>query len=107
MSYLVLERGGAKVGFVAGHTEDTKEQIFPGNLSFGGKELVISPDVTGINAAVKAAKAEGADFVVAILHQGWQENRDGEAKGRLIDLAKQIKGAAVVFGGHSHQTYSS
>ena len=106
-SYLVLERGGAKVGFVAGNTEDTKEQIFPGNLSFGGKELVISPDVTGINAAVKAAKAEGADFVVAILHQGWQENRDGEAKGRLIDLAKQIKGAAVVFGGHSHQTYSS
>lgn len=106
-SYLVLERGGAKVGFVAGNTEETKEQIFPGNLSFGGKELVISADVSGINAAVKAAKAEGADFVVAILHQGWQENRDGEAKGRLIELAKQIKGAAVVFGGHSHQTYSS
>jgi len=106
-SYLVLERGGAKVGFVAGNTEETKEQIFPGNLSYGGKELVISPNVTGINAAVKAAKAEGADFVVAILHQGWQENRDGEAKGRLIELAKQIKGAAVVFGGHSHQTYSS
>ena len=106
-TYHVIDRGGVKVGFVAGNTEDTKEQIFPGNLTFGGKDLVISPDATGINSAIKAAKAEGADFVVAILHQGWQENRDGEAKGRLIDLAKQIKGAAVVFGGHSHQTYSS
>ena len=106
-TYHVIDRGGVKVGFVAANTEDTKEQIFPGNLTFGGKDLVISPDATGINSAIKAAKAEGADFVVAILHQGWQENRDGEAKGRLIDLAKQIKGAAVVFGGHSHQTYSS
>ena len=106
-TYHVIDRGGVKVGFVAGNTEDTKEQISSGNLSFGGKELVIAPDVVGINSAIKAAKAEGADFVVAILHQGWQENRDGEAKGRLIDLAKQIKGAAVVFGGHSHQTYSS
>jgi 5'-nucleotidase len=106
-TYHVIDRGGVKVGFVAGNTEDTKEQIFPGNLTFGGKDLVISPDATGINSAIKAAKAEGADFVVAILHQGWHENRDGEAKGRLIDLAKQIKGAAVVFGGHSHQTYSS
>ena len=106
-TYHIIDRGGVKVGFVAGNTEDTKEQIFPGNLTFGGKDLVISPDATGINSAIKAAKAEGADFVVAILHQGWQENRDGEAKGRLIDLAQQIKGAAVVFGGHSHQTYSS
>ena len=106
-SFHIVERGGVSVGFVAANTEDTKEQIFPGNLSSNGKDLVISPSADGVNSAIKAAKAAGADFVVAILHQGWQENRDGEAKGRLIELAKQIKGAAVVFGGHSHQTYSS
>lgn len=106
-TFTIVDRGGVKVGFVAGNTEDTKEQIFPGNLSFNGKDLVISADAKGINSAIKEAKAAGADFVVAILHQGWQENRDGEAKGRLIDLAKQISGAAVIFGGHSHQTYSS
>ena len=106
-NFHIVERGGVSVGFVAGNTEETKEQIFPGNLTFGGKDLVISGDASGINSAIKAAKSAGADIVVAILHQGWQENRDGEAKGRLIELAKQIKGAAVVFGGHSHQTYSS
>ena len=106
-TFHIVERGGVNVGFVAANTEDTKEQIFPGNLTSNGKDLVISPSADGVNSAIKAAKAAGADFVVAILHQGWQENRDGEAKGRLIEFAKQIKGAAVVFGGHSHQTYSS
>jgi 5'-nucleotidase len=106
-AFHIVERGGVKVGFVGANTEETKEQIFPGNLTFNGKDLVISANVDGVNAAIKQAKAAGADFVVALLHQGWQENRDGEAKGKLIDLAKQIKGAAVVFGGHSHQTYSS
>ena len=96
-----------QVGFVAANTEDTKEQIFPGNLTANGKDLVISPSADGVNAAIKQAKAAGADFVVALLHQGWQENRDGAAKGRLIELASQIKGAAVIFGGHSHQTYSA
>ena len=106
-SYHIIERAGVKVGFVAANTEDTKEQIFTGNLAYNGKELVISPSADGINAAIKAAKKDGADFVVALLHQGWQENRDGAAQGRLIDLAKEIKGAAVVFGAHSHQLYSS
>ena len=106
-NYTIVDRGGVKVGFVAGNTEDTKEQIFPGNLTFNGKDLVIASDAQGINSAIVEAKAAGAQLVVAILHQGWQENRDGEAKGRLIELAKQIRGAAVVFGGHSHQTYSS
>ncbi len=51
-TYHIIDRGGVKVGFVAGNTEDTKEQIFPGNLTFGGKDLVISPDATGINSAI-------------------------------------------------------
>ena len=106
-NYTIVDRGGVKVGFVAGNTEDTKEQIFPGNLTYNGKDLVIASDAQGINSAIVEAKAAGAQLVVAILHQGWQENRDGEAKGRLIELAKQIRGAAVIFGGHSHQTYSS
>ena len=106
-TFHIVERDGVSVGFVAANTDETKEQIFPGNLTSNGKDLVISGNVNGVNAAIKQAKAAGADFVVALLHQGWQENRDGEAKGKLIDLAQQIKGATVVFGGHSHQTYNS
>jgi hypothetical protein len=37
---------------------------------------------------------------------GW-ENADGVAKGLFNSLASQIKGAAAIYGGHSHQTYAS
>lgn len=111
-NYTIIERDGVKIGIVGGNTEQTKEQVFPGNLSFTDasglkKEISIDAGVNGINAAIVAAKAAGAVVVVALLHQGWSENANGIAQGRLPDLAERIKGAAVVFGGHSHLTYSS
>lgn len=111
-NYAIIERDGVKVGIVGGNTEQTKEQVFSGNLSFTNaagvkKEISIDAGVTGINAAIAAAKAAGAVVVIALLHQGWSENANGIAQGRLPDLAEQIKGAAVVFGGHSHLVYSS
>lgn len=111
-NYAIIERDGVKIGIVGANTEQTKELVFPGNLIFtdtsgAKKEILIDGGVTGINAAIAAAKAAGAVVVIALLHQGWGENANGIAQGRLPDLAKQIKGAAVVFGGHSHLAYSS
>jgi 5'-nucleotidase len=63
--------------------------------------------VAGVNAAIVEAKEAGADIVIAALHQGWLENSDGTAKGQLNSLASQIKGAAAIYGGHSHQTFAS
>ncbi len=45
--------------------------------------------------------------MIALIHQGWQENADGVAKGVLNTMAAQIKGAAAIYGGHSHQTFAS
>lgn len=111
-TFTIVEKDGVKIGVVAANTEQTKEQIFPGNLSYrdasgATKELVISPSVDGINAAIRAARAGGASMVVALLHQGWQENVGGKAVGRLNELANEIKGADLIFGGHSHLAYSS
>ncbi len=111
-SYVIIDRGGVKVGVVGMNTDETAEVIFPGNLDYtdasGAKRtLQISASVAGVNKAIKDAKSDGADIVVALLHYGWSENADGVAKGQLIDLAKQIKGAAAVLGGHSHQRYNS
>ena len=110
--YLLLEKDGVTIGVVGANTEQTKEQIFPGNLTYrdaagATKELVISASVDGVNQAIKEARSAGASMVVALLHQGWQENTGGQAVGRLNELADAIKGADVVFGGHSHLTYSS
>jgi 5'-nucleotidase len=110
--YTIIERGGVKIGVVGANTSETIEQVFPGNLDYkdasGAKKTIsINPGVEGVNAAISDAKAEGADIVIAILHQGWQENTGGSAKGILNTMASQIKGAAAIYGGHSHQTFAS
>jgi 2',3'-cyclic-nucleotide 2'-phosphodiesterase (5'-nucleotidase family) len=111
-NYTMIERGGLKIGVVGSNTSETIDQVFPGNLDYkdasgATKTITINPGVVGINAAIAEAKAAGADIVIAALHQGWTENADGVAKGLFNELASQIKGAAAIYGGHSHQTFAS
>jgi 2',3'-cyclic-nucleotide 2'-phosphodiesterase (5'-nucleotidase family) len=111
-SFVIIERGDIKIGVVGTNTEETPEVIFPGNLDYtdtsgAKKTIAISNTVAGVNKAIVDAKAAGANLVVALIHEGWSENADGVAKGNLITIAKGIKGADVIFGGHSHQLYSS
>jgi len=81
-SFTIIDRGGVKIGIVGSNTETTIEQVFPGNLDY--------TDASG-----------------AVIHQGWSENAGGVAVGVLNDMAKEIKGAAAIYGGHSHQTFST
>ena len=109
-SYTIIDRGGVKIGIVGANTDTTIDQVFPGNMDYtdasGIKRTIqIEAGVTGINAAIAAAKQDGADLVVAVIHQGWSENAGGAAVGILNDMALQIKGAAAIYGGHSHQTF--
>ena len=111
-SFTIIERGGVKIGVVGANTPETIEQVFPGNLDYtdaagAKKTITINPGVEGINQAIVDAKAAGADIVIALVHQGWQENADGVAKGVLNTMAAQIKGAAAIYGGHSHQTFAT
>jgi 5'-nucleotidase len=105
--FTIIERSGVKVGFVGMNTEQTKEQVFPGNLTFGTREIVISPRTSTVNEQVAAAKAAGADIVIALLHQGWAANVGSEPVGRLIDVTRALDGVAVAYGGHSHQTFAA
>jgi 5'-nucleotidase len=111
-NYTIINRGGVKIGIVGSNTPETIEQVFPGNLDYkdatgAKKTIVISAGVAGMNKAIVEAKAAGAEVVIALIHQGWLENADGVAKGLFNTMATQIKGAAAIFGGHSHQTFAS
>jgi 2',3'-cyclic-nucleotide 2'-phosphodiesterase (5'-nucleotidase family) len=110
-THVILNRGGVKVGFVGINTSQTVEQVMPGNLDFvfGGKKatITISDNAPSIKTAVTAARRAGADVVVALIHEGWNTNSDGKAVGPLIDYAKSLDGVDVVYGAHSHLTYSS
>ena len=111
-NFTIIERGGVKIGVVGANTPETIEQVFPGNLDYtdasgAKKTITIDPGVTGVNQAIVDAKAAGAEIVIALIHQGWQENADGGAKGVLNTMAAQIKGATAIYGGHSHQTFAT
>ena len=111
-AYTIIDRGGVKVGIVGANTPETIEQVFPGNLDYkdasGAKKTIeIQPGVAGINKSVADARAAGAQIVVVLIHQGWTENSDGVAKGLYNSLAANIIGADVIYGGHSHQTFST
>ena len=111
-AYTIIERGGVKIGVVGANTPETIEQVFPGNLDYkdsaGAKKTIqIEPGVVGINKAVADARAAGAEVVAVLIHQGWTENSDGVAKGLYNNLAAEIKGADAIYGGHSHQTFST
>jgi 5'-nucleotidase len=111
-AYTIIDRGGVKVGIVGANTPTTIEQVFPGNLDYkdasGAKKTIeIQPGVVGVNQAIKDARAAGAQLVVVLLHQGWSENANGVAAGQYNEMAATIKGADVIYGGHSHQTFST
>lgn len=110
-SFTVVTKGGVKIGFVGMNTDQTAEQVMPGNLdyTYGGKSftLKILGDKTKVEAAASAARKAGADMVVALIHEGWNVNSNGSAVGPLVDFAKNIKGVDVFYGGHSHLTYAS
>lgn len=109
--YTIINRGGVKIAIVGANTAETKEAVFPGNLDYvsGGKtkSIIISSSVNGVNAAAKAARKAGADMVIAVVHEGWTSNTAGKATGGLIDYAGKLKGVDAVYGGHSHNQYSS
>lgn len=110
--YTIIDRGGMKVGVVGYNTAEVVSTVFPGNLDYldaAGMKKTIEIDASAVrvNKAIVEAKTAGAEIVVVVMHQGWTENSDGVAKGLYIELAGQIKGAAAIFGGHSHQTFAS
>ena len=111
-SFTIIDRGGLKIGLVGANTPETIEQVFPGNLDYKNaagvtKTIQIQAGVEGVNKSILDAKAAGADLVIVMFHQGWTENSDGVAKGLFNTLAAQVKGAAAIYGGHSHQTFAS
>ena len=106
---VMLERGGVSIGVVGMNTEDTAEVVPSRNLidAATGKTVKISASTAGVQRAIDRVRSQGADVVVVLAHQGWSQNVNGRAEGRLISVAEQLRGADVVFGGHTHQQYTS
>ena len=107
---IIKTRDGVRVGFVGMNTEDTPEVVGPNNLKYGkglSRKVGITASITPVQRQIDAMRADGAQIIVVLAHQGWDENAGGVARGRLVEIASKLRGADIVYGGHSHQRYLS
>jgi len=91
-AYVILEKGGEKIGIVGAVANDTNE------LSSPGEHVMIAEDVEKITAAVKELTDQGVNKVIALTHVGYPRD--------LAAIAK-IPGVDVVVGGHTNTFLSN
>ncbi|MFM7598838.1 MAG: bifunctional metallophosphatase/5'-nucleotidase [Actinomycetota bacterium] len=107
--FVLVRRGGVTIGIVGMNTEDTPEVVAAGNLTDPDtdQDVTISASTRGVQRAIDRVRARGAEVVIVLAHQGWSMNVDGRPKGRLPEVARNLRGADIVYGGHTHQGYMS
>ncbi|MDL2227010.1 metallophosphoesterase, partial [Deltaproteobacteria bacterium OttesenSCG-928-M10] len=90
--YIVLERGGRKIGVVGLLTQNTLETSSPGpGISFGDVRAALE-------SAVEELTGQGVNIIIALTHLGLENDRR---------LARAVKGVDLIVGGHSHSFLSS
>lgn len=88
--------GGLVVGIVGITNDDAASLVFPGRLG----TLTIQNSASAAMAAQAAARAAGADVVIALVHMG-ATTREAPPTGPLIDFANAVSGFDVIFGDHT------
>jgi 2',3'-cyclic-nucleotide 2'-phosphodiesterase (5'-nucleotidase family) len=95
--YVIFEVDGVKVGVVGITNPEAPELVFPS--SFG--TIIPTDSAPAAMAAQEAARADGADVVVALIHAGVRGFDNGEPFGELIDFANGVSGFDIIFGDHT------
>ena len=83
----VVERDGYRIGFLGLVTTETPV------ISSPGPDVAFAPVAEAGARLAENLRAEGADIVIALTHQGL---------GTDLELLRQAKGIDVVLGGHDH-----
>ena len=82
-----MERDGYRIGFLGLVTTETPV------ISSPGPDVAFAPVEEAGARLAENLRAEGADIVIALTHQGL---------GADLELLRQVKGIDVVLGGHDH-----
>lgn len=100
--------GAVKVGFIGLTLRSTPTLVIPTNVA----TLTFEDEAQTINALVPKLRAEGADAIVVLIHQGlatkvgYDDKSCGGVSGDLLPiLAKLDPAIDVVVSGHTHNAY--
>jgi 5'-nucleotidase len=83
----VLTVDGEQIGIVGATTMDAEI------ISSPGPNVIFNDVTTSVQAAVDNLTGQGVDKIIALTHQGYNED---------IGLAQTVTGLDVIVGGHSH-----
>lgn len=112
-THVMQQAGGLKVAVAGVATKETPQVIVARAI----RGLRFADEADTLNALVPQLKAEGAQVLVAVMHEGGVQGKDGAANdpsyacptlsGRVLDIAKRLDPAyAIIIGGHTHQAYT-
>jgi 5'-nucleotidase len=96
---------GVKVGFVGAVTEDLPSLVSPAGIA----DVQVTSIVNEANAAADALKADGADVVILLVHEGATSTspssiNDGSAFARIVN---GVDGdVSAIISGHTHLAYN-
>lgn len=91
-AFVIVEKGGQKIGIVSVLATDTAETSSPGdNVSW-------VDTVEYLNSIVPTIEALGVNKIIAVTHVGLEEDKR---------IAKNVNGIDVIVGGHSHTLLSN
>lgn len=112
-THVIKQAGSLKVAVAGVATLDTPHVITARAIK--GIRFVDEADT--LNALIPQLRAEGAQVLVAVMHEGGVQGQGGAANdptyacptltGRVQDIAKRLDPAyAIIIGGHTHQAYT-
>ncbi len=115
--YTIIEKKGLKIGVFGLSTEATEQMSFPENI----KGLDFSAEVPASQKAVKELRQQNVDLIIAVVHMGLpydteegyaelkesiRQNIKKESYLNAMELANQVEGIDILFGGHIHRGYN-
>jgi 5'-nucleotidase len=94
-AYIVIERGGVKLGVFGITTPNSKRSSYGGfNIDFGTADDIIQTAKDGVAALQK----EKVDFIVCLAHMGVDDTGEGTS----YAIRDSVDGIDLIIDGHSH-----
>ncbi|WP_034336204.1 bifunctional metallophosphatase/5'-nucleotidase [Deinococcus misasensis] len=107
-AYKIRTIGGVKVAFVGAVLRETPTIVVPSGVA----GLTFADEVESINKAIPEIRKQGAEAIVALVHQGGTSADPFDVidcktlQGPIVDIAKKLDPAVdVIMTGHTHRGY--
>ncbi|HEY9105597.1 MAG TPA: bifunctional metallophosphatase/5'-nucleotidase [Roseateles sp.] len=111
-THVIKQAGPLKVAIAGVATVETSRLL----VARASKGLRFADEADTLNALVPQLRSEGAQVLVAVMHEGGVQSRDAAndpsyacptLTGRVQEIAKRLDPAyAIIIGGHTHQAYT-